>query len=149
MLLFAQPASRICRLTTEHVIDNGHTVQLRLGNNPQTCPHRSMTSSATWCATGTAARLCSLGTNPSGCFPAPTPDGHSNHTASGRRLGRLGIRPCVSRNASLMHIASELPAHVFTRLLGLSQSTADNWDAEASGFSPAYGAEIARRVGDQ
>ncbi|MEU1630511.1 hypothetical protein ABZ746_35540 [Streptomyces sp. NPDC020096] len=66
----------------------------------------------------------------------------------GRRLENLGIRPRAARNASLMDIASELPAYVFSRLLGFSQSTADNWDIEASGFGPAYGAEIARRTRD-
>ncbi|UKY54788.1 hypothetical protein [Streptomyces inhibens] len=51
----------------------------------------------------------------------------------------------MARNASLMDIASELPAYAFGRLPGFSQSTAGNWDTEAGGFSPAYGAEITRR----
>ncbi|MFD4022256.1 hypothetical protein ACFWRV_01880 [Streptomyces sp. NPDC058576] len=51
----------------------------------------------------------------------------------------------MARNASLMDIASELPAAVFSRLLGFSQSTADNWGSDARGYSSAYGAEIARR----
>jgi hypothetical protein len=32
---------------------------------------------------------------------------------------------------------------VFSGLLGFSQPTANNWDGEASGFSPNYGAEVA------
>ena len=44
-----------------------------------------------------------------------------------------------------MDIASELPACVFGRLFGFSQSTADNWGTEATGFSAAYGAEVSRR----
>ncbi|WP_225829216.1 hypothetical protein [Streptomyces naphthomycinicus] len=39
-----------------------------------------------------------------------------------------------------------LPAYVFSQLLGFSQSTADNWDAQATGFSPSYGSELARRT---
>ncbi|MEU2720737.1 hypothetical protein [Streptomyces smyrnaeus] len=45
-----------------------------------------------------------------------------------------------------MDIASGLPAYVFSRLLGFSQATADNWDTDVSGFSPAYGAEVSRRA---
>ncbi|MFF0516731.1 hypothetical protein [Streptomyces sp. NPDC004250] len=48
-----------------------------------------------------------------------------------------------------MDIASELPAHVFSRLLGFSQPTAGNWDAEARGFSSAYGAEISTLIRGQ
>lgn len=52
----------------------------------------------------------------------------------GRRLKALGIQPRLARNASRMDIASDLPAYVFSRLLGFSQSTADSWETEASGF---------------
>lgn len=57
----------------------------------------------------------------------------------------MGISPRVTRNASLMDIASELPAYVFRRLLGFGQSTADNRDSEAGGFSPECAAEVSRR----
>ncbi len=34
LLLFAQPAARIYRLTTDHLLDDGHTLRLCLGRQP-------------------------------------------------------------------------------------------------------------------
>ncbi|MFD4337889.1 hypothetical protein ACFWPP_11955 [Streptomyces anulatus] len=146
LLLFAQPAARICRLTTEHVIDDGHTLQLRLGRQPADIPapldelirdlvrHRH----------GRAPLIA--GHEPLWLFPGAYAGRPLEPHSLGRRLKNLGIRPRMARNASLMDIASELPAYVFSRLLGFSQSTADNWDTEASGFGPAYGADVSRRT---
>ncbi|MFE1198510.1 hypothetical protein ACFW6E_38160 [Streptomyces olivaceoviridis] len=148
LLLFAQPAARICRLTTEHVIDDGHTLQLRLGRQPVDIP-----ASLDELIRDVVRRRHShapliAGHEPVWLFPGAYAGRPLEPHSLGRRLKNLGIPPRVARNASLMDIASELPAYVFSRLLGFSQSSADNWDAEASGFSPAYGTEIARRTSD-
>ncbi|MDW4918525.1 hypothetical protein [Streptomyces californicus] len=57
-----------------------------------------------------------------------------------RRLKALGIRPRPTRNASLMDLAAELPAIVFSRLLGFSEQTAANWIAESGGEDASYAA---------
>jgi hypothetical protein len=44
-----------------------------------------------------------------------------------------------------MDIASELPAVVFSRLLGFHQNTGDNWTRERQGFGAAYAADLSRR----
>ncbi|MFF7801137.1 hypothetical protein [Streptomyces olivaceus] len=61
-----------------------------------------------------------------------------------RRLKALGIRPRPTQNASLMDLAAELPAIVFSRLLGFSEQTAANWMAESGGKDASYGAHRAR-----
>lgn len=146
LLLFAQPAVRICRLTTEHVIDDGHRLQLRLGRQPVDIPAPldDLLRDLVQHRRGHGPTLA--GHEPPWLFPGVYAGRPLEPHSLGRRLKNLGIRPRVARNASLVDIASELPAYVFSRLLGFSQSTADNWDAEASGFGPAYGAEIARRT---
>lgn len=63
----------------------------------------------------------------------------------GRRLKVIGVPPQLARHASLMDIASELPAVVISRLLGLHQSTGDNWTRESQGFGSEYAADIIRR----
>jgi hypothetical protein len=63
----------------------------------------------------------------------------------GSRLRRIGVRPRIARNTTLMDIASELPPYVFSRLLGFHQSTSDNWDRDRKGFSPEYAADLSRR----
>ncbi|WP_444468379.1 hypothetical protein ACR31U_35255 (plasmid) [Streptomyces rochei] len=149
LLLFAQPASRICRLTTKHVIDNGRVLQLCLGQQPadMPAPLDNLIRDLVQHRHGRAPVI--TGHESVWLFPGAYAGRPLEPHSLGRRLKRLGIRPRVSRNASLMDIASELPAHIFSRLLGFSQSTADNWDAEARGFSSAYGAEIFTRVRGQ
>jgi hypothetical protein len=44
-----------------------------------------------------------------------------------RRLHALGIRPRMARSTALVEPASELPAVVVSRLLGIHQTTADTW----------------------
>ncbi|UUU44166.1 hypothetical protein [Streptomyces sp. NBC_00162] len=61
------------------------------------------------------------------------------------RLTALGIRVGPARNASLMELARELPAYVFSRLLGFAQQTADNWTAE-TGTASSYAANLSRRA---
>lgn len=55
----------------------------------------------------------------------------------GRRLKAIGVPPQLARHASLMHIASELPAVVISRLLGFHQSTGDAGPAKARASVPA------------
>ncbi|MFG3120349.1 hypothetical protein ACGF4C_39080 [Streptomyces sp. NPDC048197] len=150
LLLFAQPAARICRLTTEHIIDDGHRIQLRLGRQPVDLPAPldELIRDLVQHRHGRAPRIA--GPEPNWLFPGTYAGRPLESHSLGRRLNRLGIRLRVTRNASLMDIASELPAYVFSRLLGFfSQSTADSWGAEAGGFSPAYGAEAGRRTHGQ
>ncbi|MGW0885732.1 hypothetical protein [Streptomyces sp. NPDC002671] len=61
----------------------------------------------------------------------------------GRRLRAIGISPRLARHTALMDLASELPALVFSRLLGFHQTTGDNWNRERQGF----GADYAGRIG--
>lgn len=57
----------------------------------------------------------------------------------------IGVPPQLARHASLMDIASELPAVVIRRLPGCHQSTGDNWTRESQGFRTDYAAEVSRR----
>lgn len=50
----------------------------------------------------------------------------------------------MARNSALVELASELPAVVVSRLLGIRQNTADTW-SYISGQDNTYASEIARR----
>jgi hypothetical protein len=52
VLLYAQPVSRIIRLSVDDVIHDGDTVLLRLGEPPHPFPHRSL--SCCWSTSRTA-----------------------------------------------------------------------------------------------
>ncbi|MFE7570624.1 hypothetical protein ACFU76_27275 [Streptomyces sp. NPDC057539] len=79
-------------------------------------------------------------------LPQPYPGQPIDPHTLGRRLKAIGVPPQLVRHASLMDIASELPALVISRLLGFHQSTGDNWTRESQGIGADYAAEIGRRL---
>lgn len=57
-----------------------------------------------------------------------------------RRLQAFDIRGRLARNTTLMELASELPAVVLSRLLGLNIDSATTWNPSATGHRAAYAA---------
>jgi hypothetical protein len=139
-LLFAQDLSRIVALTTKHVEVTKDMVLLRLGQVPAQMPppldDYIRTLHAHAMATDTAGERWLL----PGRFPAQ----HLSRSQLARRLHPLGIRPRMARNTALVELASELPAVMVSRLLGVHQSTADSWK-RIGGQDNAYAAEVASR----
>ncbi|MCX5239050.1 hypothetical protein OG824_28015 [Streptomyces prunicolor] len=142
ILLFAQPPSRITSLTTEHVTLDRDTVTLRLGPVPARMPPpldaylRHLYHQANRPETPPQARWL---------FPGRFPGQRLSCSQLGRRLHDLGIRPRVSRSTALVELTGELPAVVFSRLLGVSQTTADTWRRIAAGEHASYAAHLVRR----
>ncbi|MER7540119.1 hypothetical protein ABTX77_35870 [Streptomyces sp. NPDC097704] len=139
-LLFAQGPFRISALTAAHMELRGDEVALRLGKVPVQMPPpldgylRTLHAEAM--ARDTAAERWLF----PGRFPA-------QHLSSGRlikRLRLLGIRSRMARNTALIELASELPAVIVSRLLGIHQSTADTWQRLA-GQDHCYAADITHR----
>ncbi|GAA1238659.1 MULTISPECIES: hypothetical protein [Streptomyces] len=62
-----------------------------------------------------------------------------------RQMIALGIRVKAARNAALMTLAAELPAVVFSRLLGLHIDGATRWSQMAGAHQNAYAADFNRR----
>ncbi|MGW6884937.1 hypothetical protein ACWGEU_32380 [Streptomyces goshikiensis] len=134
LLLFAQPPARICRLTIDDLVrTHDGRLQLRLGRVPVDLPP---TARHALPAPGRASAR--EGTGLSGqpsrwLFPG---------AYAGRPMA-LGIRVRPARHASPMELARE-PACVFSRLLGFTRQTADNWTAD-TGTTSSYAADQSRR----
>lgn len=144
LLLFAQPPSRICALSRDDVLDDGTTLRLRLGTHPVEIPPPldGLLRELVRHPVGKAHRLepgpsCWL-------FPGSRAGRPMEPVSLSRRLKALGIRPRPTRNASLMDLAAELPAFVFSRLLGFSEQTAANWMTESGGDDAPYAAHRVR-----
>lgn len=144
VLLYAQRAVRITRLTTEHVIVTQTGVQLLLGEEPITVP-------------AAFDELIMKFLHDRRSAATTGPDDHT-WLYPARRLGQplaprdllprlrvLGVSPTLSRNTALMDMASEMPAAVITRLLGISLDRATRWTQDAGNTRPGYAAELARR----
>ncbi|HEY8986065.1 MAG TPA: hypothetical protein VIU15_41630 [Streptomyces sp.] len=64
----------------------------------------------------------------------------------GERLRKLGIRLAESRSTALFQLATELPAAVLARILGIDITVAVKWQRAAAGDWAAYAAEISQRA---
>lgn len=63
----------------------------------------------------------------------------------GERLRKLGIRLAQARSTVLFQLATELPAAVLARTLGIDITVAVKWQRAAAGDWAAYADEVSRR----
>ncbi|MEV2226924.1 hypothetical protein AB0E01_44910 [Nocardia vinacea] len=145
VLLYAQKATTISRLTIDNVHIDGDRTQLQLGDEPITLPEpladliRQLTQTRRGHATiGEPAAVTWL-------FPGGRPGQPLSADRLIERLHDLGIRTGEARNTALFQLATELPAAVLARLLGIHISVAAAWQQLSSGDWMSYAAEISRR----
>ncbi|MFJ8403567.1 hypothetical protein ACIQ9K_24210 [Streptomyces microflavus] len=145
LLLFAQPVGRISRLTTEHIVDCGDTLALKLGRVSVEIP-APLDDLIRQLVNRRAGRAATVPLEePKWLFHSLYAGQPIDPHTLGRRLKAIGVPPQLARHASLMDISSELPAFVISRLLGFHQSTGDNWTRESQGFGADYAAEVSCR----
>src|SRR5487761_1108163 len=145
VLLYAQPVARISRLTTGQITIDGTTVRIRLGSAPIALPEpvadltrQLLDGKRGHATTGTG--------NPSPwLFPGGQPGRPISATHLGQRLKNLGIQPGRARSAALFQLATELPAALLARMLGIHIDVAVAWQRASSGDWAAYAAEVSRR----
>ena len=63
----------------------------------------------------------------------------------GERLRQLGVHPAQARSTALFQLATDLPAAVLARMLGIHIAVAVAWQRACSGDWAAYAAEVSRR----
>ncbi|MGW1405395.1 hypothetical protein [Streptomyces sp. NPDC002403] len=78
-------------------------------------------------------------------FPGGQPGRPISAWAMGERLRKLGIRLGEARSTALFQLASELPAAVLARTLGIDITVAVKWQRAAAGDWAAYAAEVSQR----
>ena len=57
----------------------------------------------------------------------------------------LGIRPSQARSSALFQLATDLPAAVLARMLGIHITVAVAWQCASSGDWASYAAEVSKR----
>lgn len=140
VLIFAQPITRLGRLTVVDVDDHTRPVRLRLGVEPLELPEplgdlvvqlkRQRPGLATTAADDRGHWL----------FPGLRLDAplHAEHLR--RRLQKLGIAARPARAAALLHLAQSLPPAILADLLGISENRAGDWARAATGDWARYAA---------
>ncbi|HVB43972.1 MAG TPA: hypothetical protein VNF47_14890 [Streptosporangiaceae bacterium] len=145
VLLYAQWPSVISRLTPGHVQADGEQVRLRLGREPVTLPEplaglvRELLASRR----GHAA-IGDRGT-PTWLFPGGQPGRPISSYRLAERLREQGIHSGQARSAALFQLATDLPAAVLARMLGIHITVAAAWQRASAGDWAAYAAEVSRR----
>jgi hypothetical protein len=127
VLLYAQPVARVARLTTDHVTVSGTTVQIHLGPAPITLPE-PVAGLARQLLDGKRGHATTGAAGPSPwLFPGGQPGRPVSSGHLGQRLKDLGIHPGQARSTALFQLASELPAALLARMLGIHIDVATTW----------------------
>jgi hypothetical protein len=149
LLLYAQWPSAIGRLTVDHIEVTGDQVRLRLGQTPITLPEPLTTLTLSFVANRRGhAVLGEQGTS-TWLFPGGQPGRPISPDGLGQRLRLLGIRLADTRSTALFQLATELPAALLARTLGIHIDVAVQWQRASSGDWANYAAEVSRRTPQQ
>jgi hypothetical protein len=146
LLLYAQTPAAISRLTLDHVQTTDHAVHLRLGHEPIALPEPLAGLVIDLLARRTGhATLGDQQTSP-WLFPGGRPGQPISAYQLAQRLRQLGLRPAQSRTTALFGLATELPAAVLARLLGIHIKVAVAWQQACAGDWAGYAADYSRRI---
>jgi len=124
VLLYAQPVSRISRLTLDRITAHGATVELSLGATAITAPPALAALISTHLAERRYLSAVQPAQDPGWLFPGASPGRPITPTAFAVQLRRGGVHTGTARPAALLHLASSMPAAVLADLLGISIGTA-------------------------
>ncbi|HEX9354797.1 MAG TPA: hypothetical protein VF933_13405 [Streptosporangiaceae bacterium] len=137
VLLYAQPVTRLLRLTVDDVIQADGEILIRLGDPPAPVPEPF------------AAMLIELtlsrenmhtATNPSArwIFPGQRAGQPLNAGTLREQLNQLGLHPGIARPAALRQLVLQAPAPVIAQSLGYFHKTTTRIAAEAGGTWSRY-----------
>jgi hypothetical protein len=145
-LLYAQWPAAISRLTLDHVHATEHGgVRLRLGREPVVLPAPLDALVLDLVATRRGhAAIGDPGTSP-WLFPGGQPGRPVSAYQLGERLRQLGLHPGQARSTALFQLATDLPAALLARMLGLHITVAVAWQRASAGDWTAYAAAVSRQ----
>jgi hypothetical protein len=150
VLLYAQWPSAVSRLTLDHLhVGDDGAVRLRLGREPVVLPEPLAGLVLELVATRRGhAALGDQGTS-RWLFPGGQPGRPLSAAQLAQRLRRLGLRPGQARSTALFQLATDLPAAILARMLGIHIAVAVTWQRACSGDWAAYAAQVSRRTTQQ
>jgi hypothetical protein len=143
VVLYAQNAADVSRLTLGHVQVTDDSVRIRLGDRPIEIPEplAALTRELV------TARTCShthVGSQ-TWLFPGRLAGRPITDRALRDRLARIGIHVTEARTAALFQLATELPAAILARVLGIDIKGAVRWQRACAGDWTTYAADVSRR----
>jgi hypothetical protein len=146
VLLYAQWPATLSRLTLDQVEHHNNEVQLRLGREPIVLPEPLAELVLQVVASRRGKAVIGDQGASTWLFPGGQPGRAISAFGLAERLRRLGIRSGQARSTALFQLATELPAAVLARMLGIHITVAAAWQRASSGDWTAYAAEVSRRT---
>lgn len=145
LLLYAQRPAAISRLTTADVEADDQGVRVHLGQAPIRLPDPVAALARAVAASRKGhATIGALAPSP-WLFPGGQPGRPISTTQLTQRLNNLGIRPNQARSTALFQLATEIPAAILARTLGIHTDVAVAWQRLSAGDWANYAAEVSRR----
>ncbi|MFJ2175981.1 hypothetical protein ACIOHE_24195 [Streptomyces sp. NPDC087851] len=143
VLLYAQTASSIHRLTTDRVTQDDDHVLLHLGDQPIQLPaplDRFMLDLVASRGTDTLIRH-----EGDWLFPGRSVGRPIHESQLLRRLHREGVKSRQGRSTALFALAQQLPAGQLAKMLGVHVGVAVTWQRASGGDWMTYAAAVAAR----
>jgi hypothetical protein len=137
VLLYAQPVSRIVRLTLDDIVSDGTDILLRLGDPPTPVPEPV---AGLLLAAAADRQNMSTATNPGSrfLFPGRRPGQPINPYTLYPVLQELGIPTQTARTSAIRQLVLQAPAPVIAQALGYHPTTAHRHAADAGGTWTRY-----------
>lgn len=148
VLLYAQQPATISRLSIDDIDINHDHVALRLGREPVVVPEPLADLIRQLVANRQGHASIGHDTSTRWLFPGGRPGQPISSYRLSERLRQIGLQPGQARSTALFQLASELPAALLARLLGIHISVAVKWQRASSGDWTNYAAEVSRRRHD-
>lgn len=145
VLLYAQQVATIRRLAINDIDITDDHVAVRLGREPVIVPEPLANLIRQLVADHHGhARIGDRGRSP-WLFPGGRPGQPISAFRLTERLRQIGLQAGQARSTALFQLASELPAAILARLLGIHISVAVKWQRVSSGDWTNYAADVSRR----
>lgn len=146
LLLYAQTSAAISRLTTDRIHIGRNDIRIRLGSESVVLPEPLAGLVAQLVSNRRGHATIAAPANTQWLFPGGQPGRPISSYQLNKRLNDLGLQPGPSRSTALFDLATQLPAAVLARMLGIHIGVAVAWQRASSGDWTTYAAEVARRA---
>ncbi|MEU7967350.1 hypothetical protein AB0D09_28395 [Streptomyces sp. NPDC049097] len=137
VLLYAQPVSRIVRLTIDDITDDETTVTVRLGEPPSPLPKPAADLLRAYIRSRQQMPYASSRSS-QWLFPGRQPRQPMNPVSLQVHLRKIGIPPQRGRTSAIRQLVLQAPAPIIAKALGYHDKTATRLVTEAGGTWSRY-----------
>ncbi|MFK0114019.1 site-specific integrase [Streptomyces sp. NPDC091217] len=146
LILYAQKIATISQLTVGDVDFDGDTVSITFGTSPVVLPAPLASLVRELIATRRGKAKIGTPEDAPWLFPGGQPGRPLGDDQIGQRLHKIGIRPKQDRSTALFTLATEVPAAILARMLGVHIKVAVQWQQASGGDWAAYAADVSQRT---